>query len=270
MAELLNVGVVQCDAQPGDPEGNLDVVGRLVERAASSGADLVVLPELIDVGYDLAAVAERARSTVCTRFSAGLQDLASTQSVWIIGGVTVVDDDRVYDSAIVISSEGEVVGSYRKAHLFPPTGEDRAFAPGSELVVVECLGTRIGLAICYDLRFPELFRALARAGSTLVAVASAFPRERLDHWRTLLAARALDSQIFLAAANRVGVDASIEFSGASAVVDPAGVAVLQADTVSEDVLVAPLDLSLIDRVRAEIPVEGSRRDDLYATRVRIV
>jgi predicted amidohydrolase len=242
----------------------------LVERAASSGADLVVLPELIDMGYDLATVAARARTTVCSQFTAGLQREAWTRSLWMVAGVTEVHDGRLYDSAVVISSEGKVVGSYRKAHLFQPTGEDRAFARGAELVVVECLGTRIGLAICYDLRFPELFRALAIAGSTVVAVVSAFPLERLDHWQTLLQARALDNQVFVAAANRVGVDAGIAFCGASAVVDPTGVPAPQADTTSEDVLVVSLDLSLVDRFRAEIPVHESRREDLCAARVRVI
>jgi len=223
----------------------------------------------MDVGYDPLGATGRVPPGDGV-FLQGVRTLAAQRSVWVVAGVAERDDDHVYDSAAVVDPLGDVVATYRKVHLFSPTGEDGCFTEGAELVVVECLGVRVGLAICYDLRFPELFRALALSGATLVAVPSAFPHARVEHWRTLLRARALENQLFVAAANRVGTDVDTTFCGASAVVGPDGTVLAEAEERGPADLVAVLDPREIDRARSAIPALDERRANVYARPVRVV
>jgi predicted amidohydrolase len=142
--------------------------------------------------------------------------------------------------------------------------EDRWLAPGERLASCEIAGVRTGLAICYDLRFPELFRSLALAGVEMFLLPAEWPAARIAHWTKLVHARAIENQAFVVACNRVGADDKNSFPGMSLVADPMGEVVAEADS-REQVLRAELDLAILEEFRAKVPVFKDRRPEVYRT-----
>lgn len=234
----------------------------IAKNAKSQMADLVVFPELSDTGYNLENISSIASSYEDGLPLLHLKKAASANEIAIIAGISEKSESNVYNSAIAINKHGEVIANYRKIHLYTPNGEG-VFTPGIEPVLFDFMGFRIGLNICYDLRFPEFARYLAKKGVTVLIVPTAWPFPRVEHWNLLTKARAIENQCYVVGANRVGNDCGFTFCGNSRIVDPHGVLVASASEDQEELLVADLDQSRIDFIRKRQPIFSHIRDDLF-------
>jgi predicted amidohydrolase len=226
------------------------------------GADLVVLPELWPVGAfaagDFAAEAERADGgPTAVAMAAAARDAG----VWLHAGSIVErgeDDGLLYNTSLVFSPEGELRASYRKIHRFGfDEGEAALMAAGTRIVTAQLPQAVLGLATCYDLRFPEQFRLLVDAGAQVLVVPAGWPARRLAHWRLLVRARAVESQAYVVACGTAGTHAGVEQSGHSMVVDPWGEILAEAGP-SEQPLSADLDIPRVAATRADFPVLRDR------------
>jgi predicted amidohydrolase len=180
-----------------------------------------------------------------------------------IGGTLIEKSDGdFYNTSILFGPDGHMVGSYRKIHLFRSIEEDRYFSPGTHLELMELPWGKTGLATCYDLRFPEIFRQYALAGARMILLPAEWPERRLDHWRTLIRARAIENQLFIVAVNATGYFLTEPYAGHSAVINPWGEAVIEAG-VEECLLTVEIDLGQIEKVRERIPVFKDRHPEAY-------
>jgi predicted amidohydrolase len=251
-----------------DAAANRRTAERLVRRAASAGAGLVVLPETWNLMAGPAAVVAGAEPLDGP--SLGLvAGLAAELGVAIVAGSIGErsgDGQRARNTSVAFGPDGAVAGIYRKLHLFDVEVDGRAYresatvAPGDGVCVADVGPLRVGMSICYDLRFPELYRRLVDLGATAVAIPSAFTaRTGRDHWDVLVRARAIENQVFVLAAGQVGrhPDGS-ESYGHSMIVDPWGVVLARAGD-GEGIAVADLDLHRLAEIRAQLPALAHRR-----------
>ncbi|HEY4314653.1 MAG TPA: carbon-nitrogen family hydrolase [Actinomycetes bacterium] len=225
---------------------------------AQADADLVLLPELWPNGgfsYDTwEATAESLDGDVVSALRAATRDLGAVVHM----GSFVERDDagRLFNTSVLLDRDGSILTTYRKVHLFGfGEGEPKLMTAGDGPVVHD----RFGLATCYDLRFPEQFRGLLDAGAQVVLLPAAWPAKRVGHWRLLARARAIENQSYLLACNTAGTHAGVAMGGYSAVVDPWGEVLAEADPDVEEVLVVELDDELVARTRASFPVLADRR-----------
>jgi predicted amidohydrolase len=269
----MRVALAQHRVNAGAVEANLERALDAVSRAADRDADLVALPELFDVGYfafeEYREAAERVGGTRHRR----LADAAAEHGLAVLAGTTVEDlaasaaagvetpaADGLANTAVLYDADGQRRLVYRKHHLFGyDSAEADLLVPGESLPVADIGGFTVGVTTCYDLRFPELYRALLDRGATLVLVPSAWPYPRVEHWRLLPWARAVENLSYVAAVNGVGEVGDAELLGRSAVYDPWGVTVASAGD-DPDLVVAELDPARVERVRAEFPALADRRD----------
>jgi len=256
-----------------DWQANRPVVRALIERAAGEGADVVVLPE------NLLAMPPRPRDLLAMTADSerAIDDLsgwARAQGIWVVAGTIPLrpadaDDERVAARTLVFDHRGEIVAQYDKIHLFDvtlPDGrevyrESAVFRPGHDPVVVDTPAGRLGLATCFDLRFPELFRQLADLGADWFCLPSAFtePTGRA-HWEVLLRARAIENGCWMVAAAQVGDHADGRRTwGHSMVIDPWGDVLADCGATADTVAVADFDLGRRDRLRESFPVQRLRR-----------
>lgn len=261
MGRQITLSLAQMDIVWGEPAANLERAEAWVVEAARRGSDLVLLPELWTSAYDLEKAAAHAVQPGTSAWER-LSGLARAHSICVAGSVLREAENRIYNSALLFAPDGSLVESYDKVHLFRLMDEDRYLAPGERTPVAHLPFGRCAMAICYDLRFPELFRKYALAGAELILLPAEWPYPRLEHWRILLRARAIENQLFIAACNRVGRGGDAEFFGHSAIVDPSGRAIVEAWE-SEVLLTATLDLDAIADARAVLPVFEDRRPTLY-------
>ena len=264
----MKIAAAQIACTLGDLVANTRKLREFAERAKVAGAELVVFPEMADTGYAMRIIREQARP-----WSEGvvpeLQEIARTLSLAIISGVSEKEGDAIFNSQVVIDSAGAIMAKYRKAHLFAPAPieEDKCFTPGDALVSFDLGPLRFGLTICYDLRFPEIYRMLAvDEGANVFAISSAWPFPRVEHQRVLATARAIENQSYVILANRVGKDDGVPFCGSSAVIDPYGVVVAAASVDREELIVAELSCEVLETVRQRMAVFSHRRSDLYDRR----
>jgi predicted amidohydrolase len=189
--------------------------------------------------------------------------LAALHNIHIAGScLSIVEPNAFGNTLVCFGPTGELLGEYAKVHLYGLMDEDQYLTAGNATTIVEFPWGAAGLAICYDLRFPELFRSYALNGATMVILPAEWPRPRLAHWRTLLRARAIENQMFVIACNRVGQSSGDDFPGHSAVIDPWGEVVVEGDR-GEELLTAVIDLDEVTRFRDKIPVFKDRRPELY-------
>jgi predicted amidohydrolase len=260
----LTVAIAQIDVALGDAEANLRTVQQAAAQAADHNADLLVLPELWGSGYMLERAGELA-DEINTGLFAATAALARHHRMAICGSLLEWDatTQQAYNTATLYDDQGYLRGSYRKVHLIGLMDEGKYLQPGDNLGAFEMPWGKGALAICYDLRFPELFRRYALDGAGVVLLPSEWPSPRIEHWRTLVKARAIENQCFVLACNRIGADRANTFGGHSAVIDPWGKVLAEANDTAPDLLVATLDLDLIEQARAFLPVFADRRPDVY-------
>lgn len=268
MSDTLTVALVQLNSRD-DKRANLDKAERFVAEAAGRGARLVALPEYVDYlgpkeGFD--AIAEPIPGPTTGRFA----ELARRHDVYLLGGSIherSAQPDKYYNTSTLFDPRGELLAAYRKIHLFDVrigqtvvAAESERIVPGDETVTALVDGHRVGLSICYDLRFPELYRALAEAGAELLFVPAAFTMfTGKDHWELLLRARAVENQCYVVAPGQVGRhDPDGWCYGRSLVADPWGVVTAVASD-GEGVTLATIDFSLVEKYRTEVPSLANRR-----------
>ena len=263
MGTTLNIALAQVETTP-DPATNLEKAAMLARQAAARGADMIVFPEMF---MGLPAPGRTPAAIVAAdggKFGRGLASLAAEAGLFVTAGCWEAGPDpgRVYNTARIVSPAGQTVAVYHKLHLFDALSvrESDTMAPGgARPPVVEIAGVRVGLAICYDLRFPELFRDLAGRGAQLILVPSAWYQGPMKetHWLTLLRARAIENTLYIAGCNLMGT----AFCGRSAVFDPFGV--LAADAGEAETLVAAeVRIERLEAVRQKLPALRHRRNDL--------
>lgn len=256
----LTISLAQIDIALGRPEENLAKVEGMIAEASQRGSQVVLLPELWSTGYDLQQAEEHAQTT--ERLLVRLADLAKEHSLFIIGSLLSAKEGRLYNRATILSPQGVLVGEYAKIHLFRLMEEERYFAPGNETPVFDLPWGKSALAICYDLRFPELFRKYALGGAGVIFLPAEWPCPRLEAWRVLLRARAIENQFFMVGCNRVGESKGMVFFGRSGICDPWGEPVIEGGE-EEGLLTAEIDLEMIDEARRKIAVFEDRREELY-------
>ncbi len=233
----------------------------LLEQAAEQ-ADVLVLPEVWTTGYSLGRVREVAE-TLDGEVAAQLQSLAARKKVGIIAGSMAMSrDGQVYNCAPVWGREGQLIGTYEKIHLFSLYQEEKIFSPGQRRLVATVDDWKIGLGICYDLRFPELFRIMAAQGAECFVVPAEWPAARGADWRLLVQARAVENQAYVVGVNCVGHFKSAPFYGHSMVVGPDGTILAEAGN-QEEILIVELDRQAVQRARRQMSVLLDRRPDCY-------
>jgi len=272
----MRVAVAQTEPKLGENKRNLEVcLGRL-EESSAAGAQLLVLPECAIPGYmfDSGDEAMPYAEEIPGPTTEALAEACRRLDVYAVCGLLERDGDVIHNAAVLVGPEG-LIGSYRKTHL-PFLGVDRFVVPGEELPVFETPLGRIGIEICYDLRFPEVTRTLALKGADIVAHPTNFPMAAKVQTEVITLARAAENRVYLLTANRVGKERWGEFCGWSQIVDPYGRRLAEAGETEEALLVADVELEKARDKDYVIPGEyelylfGHRRPELYSALVEEV
>ncbi len=278
MPDRIRVACVQMTSRANKP-ANLETAERLVAQAAASGADLVVLPEkwnAIGNAQELHAAAESLEGGESVE---AMAEWSRRHGITLVGGsITERREGRekLSNTSLVFDPEGQIVATYRKIHLFDVEvggvvyRESEAEEPGEEPVVVPVEDWGLGLSVCYDIRFPELYRILALEGAELVTVPAHFTTPTgKDHWHVLLRARAIENQLYVAAAAQVGETLPGKPAyGRSLIADPWGTVLAQAPD-EETVIAAELDRGRLLDIRAKLPSLKNRQPDAYRWPTRV-
>ncbi len=262
--QRLQVSMLQVDIQIGQPDKNFQRISEQLHSAVSGAIkpDVILLPEMWNTGYALDHIHLLADNQG-VRTKKLISDFCKEHAVNIIAG-SIADrmDGEVRNTMYVFDRTGAVVADYSKIHLFRLMSEEKYLVAGDHLGQFELEGVSAGMMICYDIRFPELTRKLALGGAKVLFISAEWPKPRLQHWRTLLTARAIENQMYIVACNRVGVSDGTEFFGHSMIIDPWGEIIVEADE-EESIVTAELNLVLVDQVRERIPIFEDRRPKFY-------
>ncbi len=258
----MRISIGQMNVDAGHPEHNLPVVQAMTAEAKRRGSDLVLFPELWASGYDLER-AEQHADRLGEGLFAAMSDLARQHGLYLLAGSLLSRETQGFcNTSVLYGPDGAQLAVYSKLHLFRLMDEEKFLTAGSQRTVVDTPWGKAGMAICYDLRFPELFRRYALEGARVFFLPSEWPHPRLAHWQTLLRARAIENQCFVVACNRVGKMGETEFFGHSTIIDPWGEIVVEAGS-QETLLTAEIDWDLVDTVRRRIPIFADRRQEMY-------
>lgn len=262
----MKFALYQMDVVAGDPKRNREKVSEWIEDVCQKEKTrplTVVLPELWTTGYQLDQLdhlaEDKGKQTIDY-----LSKLAKKHHIHVIGGsIATKKEGRIYNTAIIINANGECVHTYDKIHLVPMLNEPTYLEAGTnKAAVFELSGIKMGIIICYDLRFPELVRDLALKGAEVLVIPAEWPSARAEHWKVLQQARAIENQFYVLSANSVGSYNGTEYAGHSMVIDPWGSIVYEAGT-SENTVFCEIDAKKTKQIREQVPVFKSRRKDLY-------
>lgn len=266
----MRLALAQLEIEGGAVEANRQRAVAAIEEAADRGADLVALPEIFNVGYFAFEAYQRAAEPLDGPTLARIADAARDQGVGVLAGSVVEDlartesaptpaEEGLANTSVLFDREGERLAVYRKHHLFGyESAEARMLVPGEEIGVGEFEDATVGMTTCYDLRFPELYRTIAEAGANLILVPSAWPYPRVEHWKLLPRARAVENQLFVATINGSGDFEDASLLGRSTVYDPWGTTLASTGD-DPDLVLADVDLGRVESVREEFPAWDDRR-----------
>ncbi|TSB44658.1 carbon-nitrogen family hydrolase [Alkalicoccobacillus porphyridii] len=262
----MRYGICQIELVPGNPNANYEKIEQWTDMvmAQQDKPDILVLPEMWTTAYALSDLHHLAEKNL-EKTLPFLKRLAKRHQVHFIGGsVANQKNDGIYNTALVVNKQGELVYEYDKVHLVPMLNEPAYLQEGQTLAkVFELDGIKMGIIICYDLRFPELTRALALEGAQVLHIVAEWPEARTSHWQALQAARAIENQCYVVSSNVIGTHDGVEFAGRSMVIDPLGKVLAKAPQQQEETLTINLQLTQVPQVRQDVPVFKSRRADLY-------
>lgn len=257
----MKLGCIQLQVAFGDVEKNFSRVEEFIREAANKGTEIVILPEMWNTSYALEKL-EGLADIDGERTKAFLSQLAKELHVHIVGGsVATKKGDKFYNTMLVYNNEGELVGEYDKAHLFHLMDEHLHLSSGNTQNNFKLGDLDAAGVICYDIRFPEWLRLHALNGAKVLFVSAQWPTARIDHWKTLLQARAIENQCFVVAVNRISRNKD-NFNGQSMVIEPWG-EILWTGGEDEELAIVDVDFSKVDEVRTRIPVYDDRRPELY-------
>ncbi len=274
MSRTRTLSCVQFTAVDGEKEATVERALALIDRAAAEGAQLVVLPEVwTGLGYSTPTAYKEIAEPIPGPTTERLAERARRHRLHIVGSIYEKLDGHYHNTAPLIGPDGQIIGLYRKTHLFDAPNrtdikggmrESDKGRAGDTLPVFDTALGRIGVSVCSDLRFPEIYRVLALKGAEIIVCASAFLSPRFDHWEFFLRARATENQVFVAASGQVGTEpkSGIGFVGRSMIVDPWGTIVATASD-AETCVTAHVDLDFIDEVKRRYPLMDQRRPALY-------
>jgi len=254
---------LQLDLVWEDRASNFAAVAAAVAAASPNPApgSLLVLPEMFSSGFSMNV--SRAADTSAAETETFLADLARSHQIYVLGGLArQLPDGTGANEALAFSPHGNLLARYRKIHSFSPAGEAQAFTAGTEIVTFPWNGFTVAPVICYDLRFPELFRAATAAGADLFCVIANWPERRQLHKTILLRARAIENQAFVLGLNRCGTDPHFSYAGASALIDPHGEILAEAGS-TPTLLRATISPDTTAAWRAAFPALRDRRTDLF-------
>jgi len=245
----MNISLVQYNPSWEDKKKNKDNILSLFKGEIPEG-HLIVFPEMTLTGFSMnAEKLSEDKVGESFQFFSGLTKKFSTH---IMVGIIEKDRNNFYNTLLNINSSGSLVGRYRKIHPFSYSGENKFYTGGNKSVIIEIGEWKIGLSICYDLRFPELFRFYAKERVDLIVNIANWPIPRIEHWRTLLKARAIENQCYFAGVNRVGNDPNAVYNGYSSVFDPMGEEIISVADV-EKIIPVEIDKEVVKQVREKFP-----------------
>jgi predicted amidohydrolase len=258
----IKISLLQMNIIPGEPKANRENTLRLINEAALQNPDIVVLPEMWTTAYQLEGIAN-----ICDKDGMPTNDIigavAKEKGLNIVAGsYASMEEGKVFNTAYIFNRSGNNIAKYQKIHLFKLMEEHKHIESGSQHCVFMLEDIKCGIIICYDLRFPELTRKLALDGIKLLFVPAQWPAVRFDHWITLLKARAIENQIFIAAVNRAGEHPEDEFLGGSMVINPWGEIIAQGDY-KQQIISAELDFNLIEQAKIKIDILEDRVPHTY-------
>ena len=236
-----------------DKENNFEQVKNWIESNRPSPNSLLVLPETFATGFSLSLDNTLAGEPHQTE--SFLKNLSLEYGIWVMGGMIIPaldSSNKGKNSVVLFNQKGAKVGSYEKIHLFNPAGEEKVHVPGNQVEVFKIKGMKICPVICYDLRFPEVFREGTKNGAEVFVVHACWPSKRMNHWRVLLQARAIENQAYVVGINRTGEEPETQYSGGSMVIDPQGNIVLELgnENIGHEAI---LEKNLVEQWRASFP-----------------
>lgn len=254
----MKICVAQTDIVWEDKAANMLRYETLFSDAASNGAELIVFPEMSLTGFSMdTSLAEYCNGQTCSYFT----EMAARHRVSVVFGYAERIGDNFFNRLSAVSSDGAVIGRYSKMHPFTFGGES-SFTGGNSAESFDLKDIVFGLTICYDLRFPELYRYLAK-NCDCVIVSASWPSSRIEHWMTLLKARAIENQCYIIGCNRTGNGGGIDYCGDSMVIAPDGVVIAFADSRKEQLIYADISADTVNDVRRDFPFFNDRRIDIY-------
>ena len=259
----VRIGIIQAATVLGEPERNKEILAGHIERLLANPVDVLIFPETWNVGFIPENVSDLAEEEETSESLAWMKDVAQKHQVNIVGGSIIMKTEgHLVNRSYILNRQGEVIFHYDKIHLFSPGKESDYFVGGRNNQVFELDGVPCAVQICYDLRFPELARKLALAGAKVLFTPAQWPHQRMEHWRTLNKARAIENQLFVICVNGSGYAGSLKSCGHSMVISPWGeeVLLLGEDEAAE---MASIDLQIVEEVRSKIPVFKDRLPQFY-------
>jgi len=222
----IHVTIAQIDIEAGNVNRNFEKLQNIAKKIKTLSNHFLILPELWTSGYDyenLKKCAEESKNLLPK-----IKEISKNKKIFIIGSIPFNKNKKIFNRQLVFSPTGDILGKYDKIHLFKPLLEHKYFTAGNKILVLEYNNIKFGFALCYDLRFPELFRKLALQNVQIIFISAEWPKERIYHWEILNKARAIENQLFIVSCNRSGTSFNIEFGGKSMIINPSGKVIKQA------------------------------------------
>ncbi|MEA4826593.1 MAG: carbon-nitrogen family hydrolase [Clostridium sp.] len=254
----MKIALAQMDILWEDKENNKIKCENFIAQAKEKGADIIAFPEMTLTGFsqNVSKIGDTNNETI---------DWFKNQSIkygiYTCFGYVEKCDLKGKNKLAVISPEGKEISSYTKIHPFSYGNEDKFYYKGTDINLFNIGDTVVSTAICYDLRFPEIFQAASKSAELIIVIAN-WPKSRIDAWITLLKARAIENQCYIAGVNRVGNGDGIEYCGDSMIVDPKG-NVLASSRDNEEIIIAEIDTKTVEQIRESFPYKMDRQEDLY-------
>lgn len=248
MNKNLKIGLIQYSPVWEDKSASKEKITNLLDQV--SGLDIIIFPEMTLTGFTMRSkeFAEELKGESHSFFAS----LAKEKKSPILYGIIEEGKKKNFNTLVHLNNQGKILTTYRKIHPFSYAKEDLFFGRGKETIVTKVKGIKIGLSICYDLRFPELYRLYAKEKVHLIVDIANWPDTRIEHWRTLLKARAIENQCYVAGVNRVGDDPKFHYNGFSSVFDPMGKEIVNVEN-EEKVIIVELDKNYVNEVRTKFP-----------------
>jgi len=248
----------QYDIQWENPQANFDTISALLDASNAEPGALIALPEMFSTGYSMNVdrIAEAPESTA----EAFLSATAKKHQSWTMGGLVYrSSNSRGINALAVFGPDGKKIGTYQKNYCFSYADEDKHYQAGDDIFLFDWNGFSVCPTICYDLRFPELFRRGVRAGANLFPVIANWPEPRVDHWTTLLKARAIENQAIVVGVNRIGSDPKLNFAGRSTVIDHRGRILAEADS-QATCLIQDISNTAVEKWREAFPALSDMKE----------
>ena len=245
----MKIGVVQYNPLWESKEENKKKITALIKRDFKKSS-LLIFPEMTLTGFTM--MPEKFSEAIkgdSFKFFAGI---ALKHKVFVAAGIIEENDGEYFNSLILLNPDGKLISSYRKIHPFSYSTEDKHYKKGKEVKIAGINKLKIGLSICYDLRFPELFRFYAKERVHLIIVIANWPDTRIEHWKTLLKARAIENQCYVAGVNRIGDDPKLHYPGFSSIYDPMGKEILSLKD-EEKIVFADINKEIVSKIRKNLP-----------------